>query len=152
MVESYSQTAPSPKFGCLNVHASLLPKYRGAVLIHWSVIKGETQTGVCTMQMDEGMDTGDVLLSQATPISVETTTGDLWHQLSHMGADLMVQTLENLENIVPKKQDHDLATYAPLLKKEDGLIDFSHSLKIFIIWFEVLTLGLVLGVISERND
>lgn len=117
----------APKFGCLNVHASLLPKYRGAAPIHWSVIKGETQTGVCTMQMDEGMDTGDVLLSQATPISVETTTGELWHQLSHMGADLMVQTLENLENIIPKKQDHDLATYAPLLKKEDGLIDFSHS-------------------------
>ena len=117
----------APKYGCLNVHASLLPKYRGAAPIHWSVIKGETQTGVCTMQMDEGMDTGDILLSNATPISSETTTGELWQQLSHMGADLMVKTLENLKSITPQKQDHNLATYAPLLKKEDGFIDFSRS-------------------------
>ena len=117
----------APKYGCINVHASLLPKYRGAAPIHWSIIRGETQTGVCTMQMDEGMDTGDILLSQSTPISNSMTTSELWTQLSQLGAQLMVQTLEQLHDITPQKQNSDLATYAPLLKKEDGLIDFSKS-------------------------
>jgi methionyl-tRNA formyltransferase len=117
----------APKYGCINVHASLLPSYRGAAPIHWSIIKGETHTGVCTMQMDEGMDTGDVLLSEKTTISPITTTGELWHVLSNLGANLLIKTLADLPDITPQKQNSEIATYAPLLKKEDGLIDFSHS-------------------------
>ena len=117
----------APKYGCINVHASLLPKYRGAAPIHWSIIRGETQTGVCTMQMDEGMDTGDILLSQSIAISNTMTTTDLWDQLSKIGAQLMVETLDKLHHIMPQKQNSELASYAPLLKKDDGLIDFSQS-------------------------
>ena len=115
----------APKYGCINVHASLLPKYRGAAPIHWSIIRGETQTGVCTMQMDEGMDTGDILLSESTSIPHTMTTTELWDQLSQLGAQLMVKTLEQFHDITPQKQNSEFASYAPLLKKEDGLIDFS---------------------------
>jgi len=115
----------APKFGCINVHASLLPKYRGAAPIHWAIINGEKETGVCTMKMDEGMDTGDVLLRHATDISATETTAELWDRLANIGAQLLVETLKNLPTISPQKQNHDDATYAPLISKETGRIDWN---------------------------
>ena len=88
-----SDLLEAPRLGCINVHASLLPKYRGAAPIHWAIIEGETKTGVCTMQMDEGMDTGDVLLRRETDIPTEQTTAELWDRLANMGAELLVETL-----------------------------------------------------------
>lgn len=117
----------APTKGCINVHASLLPKYRGAAPIHWSIINGEITTGVCTMQMDEGMDTGDVLLREETPIAANETTAELWDRLANMGANLLVNTLENLETIEPVVQDHDAATYAPLITKDLGRIDWNNT-------------------------
>ena len=115
----------APKRGCINVHASLLPKYRGAAPIHWSIINGERKTGVCTMQMDVGMDTGDILLMRETDIGAEETTGVLWNRLSNMGAELLIETIANLDSITPIKQDDAQATYAPMLEKSDGAIDWS---------------------------
>ena len=117
----------APTLGCINVHASLLPKYRGAAPIHWSIINGDSQTGVCTMQMDEGMDTGDVLLRRATDIHPQETTEMLWARLSNLGADLLIQTLDQLPNITPQAQDHPNATYAPLITKATGAIDWNKS-------------------------
>ena len=115
----------APRLGCINVHASLLPKYRGAAPIHWAVMRGETETGVATMQMDAGLDTGDVLLESRTDIGPDETAGDLWNRLSHMGADLLIRTLNDLDSIAPKPQDHDLATHAPLMTKDVGLVDWA---------------------------
>ena len=117
----------APRLGCINVHASLLPKYRGAAPIHWAVINGETKTGVCTMQMDIGMDTGDILLMRETDIKPEETTGILWNRLSNMGAELLIETIEQIDSITPIKQNDDQATYAPMLEKSDGAIDWSQS-------------------------
>ena len=117
----------APRMGCINVHASLLPKYRGAAPIHWSVINGETETGVCTMQMAEGMDTGAELLSKRCTIEENETTGALWERLSKMGAELLVKTLAELEHITPIQQNHDEATYAPMLQKSDGQIDWTQT-------------------------
>jgi methionyl-tRNA formyltransferase len=117
----------APRLGCINVHASLLPKYRGAAPIHWAVINGESKTGVCTMQMDIGMDTGDVLLKRETPIGPEENTGILWDRLSKMGAKLLIKTIEQLDTISPTQQLHDEATYAPMLEKKDGRIDWNQS-------------------------
>jgi len=113
-----------PKLGCVNVHASLLPKYRGAAPIQWAVIQGETETGVTTMYMDEGMDTGPILLQERTTIEPTETAGQLADRLSIMGAQLLTQTLEVLRkgDLKPRPQDPALATYAPLLKKEHGKI------------------------------
>jgi methionyl-tRNA formyltransferase len=113
-----------PKLGCVNVHASLLPKYRGAAPIQWAVINGETETGVTTMQMDEGMDTGPILLQERTTIEPTETAGQLADRISIMGTRLLIRTLEMLRKgeLKPKPQDPALATYAPLLKKEDGKI------------------------------
>jgi methionyl-tRNA formyltransferase len=137
----------APKLGCINVHASLLPKYRGAAPIHWSVINGEKETGVCTMQMDEGMDTGDVLLRQNIPINPQETTAQLWDRLSLAGADLLIKTLETLPYITPEKQDHALATYAPLITKQTGLIDWSRS----AIEIENLVRGCVSWPVSQTT-
>ena len=115
----------APRLGCINVHASLLPKYRGAAPIHWAVINGEKKTGVCTMQMDVGMDTGDILLVRDTTIEPEENTGVLWTRLSNMGAELLIKTIKNLNTITPIKQNHDEATYAPMLDKKDGAIDWN---------------------------
>jgi methionyl-tRNA formyltransferase len=116
-----------PPYGCINLHASLLPKYRGAAPIAWAIIQGEKETGVTTMKIDAGMDTGEILLERREPIRDDDTTETLSQRLSVIGAELMVETLRKLERgeIVPRPQDSRLATLAPRLKKEDGLIDWS---------------------------
>jgi methionyl-tRNA formyltransferase len=116
-----------PPLGCINLHASLLPKYRGAAPINWAIIRGEKETGVTTMKIDAGMDTGDMLLERREPIRGDDTTETLGARLSVTGADLMIETLRKLERgeVTPRPQNHALATLAPRLKREDGLIDWS---------------------------
>ncbi|MGH7254133.1 MAG: methionyl-tRNA formyltransferase [Nitrospirales bacterium] len=118
-----------PPKGCVNVHGSLLPKYRGAAPIQWAIINGERETGITTMLMDEGMDTGAILLQAPVPIAPDDTAGSLSPTLAEVGARLLIDTLAGLEagRLTPRKQDDGLATMAPLLKKEDGLIDWSLS-------------------------
>ncbi len=115
----------APRHGCINVHASVLPKYRGAAPINWAVVNGESETGVATMQMAEGLDTGDVLLSASTVIEGEETAGDLHDRLSQMGAELAVATLAQLDDLTPKPQDHSAHTLAPLISRSDARIDWS---------------------------
>lgn len=115
----------APRLGCINVHASLLPKYRGAAPIQWAIVNGEDETGVCTQQMAEGLDTGDVLLEARTPIGPDDTGPDLWARLSQMGADLIVETLAHLDTLTPSVQDDGLATHARPLTKEDGVVDWT---------------------------
>ncbi len=112
------------KLGCINLHASLLPKYRGAAPIQWAIARGETVTGVTTMKIDEGLDTGDILLKQEVPIGSSDTTESLSERMSGAGAELMAETLGKLGRgeIQPQPQDHSQATLAPILKKEDGRI------------------------------
>ena len=112
-----------PKLGAINVHASLLPKYRGPAPIHWAVINGEKQTGITTMFMEEGLDTGDILLTETVDIRVNDTAGTLHDRLSEIGADLLIRTLKGIEakTVHPIPQDHSAATYAPMLQKKDGL-------------------------------
>ncbi len=114
-----------PKFGAINVHGSVLPKYRGSAPIQWGIINGEAESGVTTMLLDKGMDTGDILLIEKTPILPDDTAASLYDRLSVIGADLLIKTLDNFENIRPIPQDHGSATYAPMLKKEDGHIRWS---------------------------
>lgn len=118
-----------PRFGNINLHASLLPKYRGAAPVQWAIACGETVTGVTTMRIDPGLDTGDILLQKEVPIAPEDTALTLAPRLAVIGAELMVQTLRGLlaGTIQPLPQDHSRATLAPLLKKEDGLIDFERT-------------------------
>ncbi len=118
-----------PKYGCINIHASLLPKYRGASPIHHCVLNGEKETGVTSMQMDAGLDTGDMLLTEKLPISINDTTLDMFEKLSVLGAKVMLKTIELLEKgeLKPIKQNDELATYAGLLTKEDGLINWNDS-------------------------
>jgi methionyl-tRNA formyltransferase len=132
VVVGYGQIIPQsvidiPPFGIINVHASLLPKYRGAAPIQWAVAHGETRTGVTTMQIDAGLDTGDMLLKAETEIGPEETAVELGGRLAPLGADLLIQTLRGLAagTIRPEKQDAAQATLAPILKKEDGLIDWN---------------------------
>lgn len=114
------------RYGCINVHASLLPKYRGAAPIQWAVIQGEKESGVTTMQMDEGLDTGDILLQKVIPLDKKETGGSLFHKLDREGAALLLKTLEGLQNggISPVKQGETTTEYAKMLKKEMGLIDW----------------------------
>lgn len=118
-----------PPMGCVNVHGSLLPAYRGAAPIQWALIHGDPETGITTMLMDEGMDTGAVLLQQAVPIEPEDTALELGARLAQAGGALLVETLTRLAegSVVPREQDHSRATVAPLLKKEDGVIDWTQS-------------------------
>ena len=119
-----------PRLGCINLHASLLPKYRGAAPIQWAVAMGETVTGNTTMLLEEGLDTGPILLQQQIEIQPEQTAADLFDVLAERGAPLVAQTLAGLAdgNVQPKVQDHALATLAPLLGREDGHLDFaSHT-------------------------
>jgi methionyl-tRNA formyltransferase len=118
---------PISKCGWINLHASLLPKYRGAAPINWAIANGELKTGLTTMRIDVGMDTGDMLLQAETDIEPTETTPELAARLSEMGAALMIETLRGLPDglVTPKKQNNELATYAPLLKKEDGRIDWA---------------------------
>jgi len=115
-----------PPHGCLNVHASLLPKYRGAAPVNWAIIRGETVTGITIMRMDEGLDTGDILLQESLPIGPEETAGELSERLAHLGAALLLEALVKLEAgaLTPTPQSHSEATYAPLLAKEDTWLDW----------------------------
>jgi methionyl-tRNA formyltransferase len=115
-----------PKCGAINIHASLLPKYRGPAPIQWAIINGDSQTGVTTMFMDKGMDTGNVLLTKKEPILPEDTAATLHDRLANSGADLLIKTLKDYgaHKLNPVAQDHSKATYAPLLKKEDGHINW----------------------------
>lgn len=118
-----------PSRGAVNVHASLLPKYRGPAPIQWAIMSGETQTGVTTMLMDVGVDTGDILLNAATAIGPEDTAATLHDRLAGMGADLLVETIGCVwtGDVLPCAQNHTLATFAPMLKKEDGRIQWEQS-------------------------
>lgn len=118
-----------PTLGCVNVHASLLPRYRGAAPIHWSIINGEKETGVTTMLMDAGLDTGDMLLKDKVAITEEMTTEELHDQLMAMGGKLLAETIDGLANgtITPEKQDDSISNYAGMLNKETGHIDWSKS-------------------------
>lgn len=120
-----------PRIGAINIHASLLPKYRGPAPIQWAIINGERETGVTTMFMDKGLDTGDILLSAKTEITPDDTSATLHDRLAVLGADLLVRTLNGFEtkDIKPVPQDHTKATYAPLLKKKDGHIDWEKPAK-----------------------
>jgi len=118
-----------PSKGAVNAHASLLPKYRGAAPIQWAIINGETDTGVTTIRMDDGMDTGDILLSRSVKIGDSDTAETLHDRLSHLSADLMIDTLDRLSHgrLHPVPQDHARATTAPMLAKGDGRIDWRLS-------------------------
>ncbi len=133
VVVAYGQILPPeiihmPVHGCINIHASLLPKYRGAAPINWAIINGENTTGITTMLMDEGMDTGPILLQEDIRIEKDDTAGSLSEKLSITGADLLIETLRDLENgdLKPKPQAGEVS-YAPLLKKTDGLINWSKT-------------------------
>lgn len=131
VVVAYGQILPpavlglAPR-GAVNVHASLLPLYRGAAPIQWAVARGESETGVTTMQLDEGLDTGPILLARATPIGPEETAGELQERLAALGATLLLETLAGLaaDRLQPRPQDHARATLAPILRKEDGRVDW----------------------------
>ena len=120
----------APKYGCLNIHASLLPRWRGAAPIQRAIMAGDTETGVCIMQMDEGLDTGDVLLRRETPITPETTSSDLHDVLATMGADMTLDIIDQIASgyvPVANPQSDDGMTYAKMLSRDDGKIDWSLS-------------------------
>src|SRR5277367_5513294 len=142
IVVAYGRIIPKwmldlPPYGNLNLHASLLPKYRGAAPIQWAVANGEPVTGATTMRIDEGLDTGDMLLQRELPIAPDQTAEAIFPLLAEMGAPLMVETLERLEagTVTAKKQDDALSTLAPILKREDGLVDFARpAMQIYNRW------------------
>ena len=130
VVVAYGRILPptflrAPRLGCVNVHFSLLPNYRGAAPVNWAVVHGERETGVTTMLMDEGLDTGPILLQRPTAIEDGETAPRLLERLSHVGAELLVETLSRFDEIEPRPQDDARATLAPILRREDGLIDWS---------------------------
>jgi methionyl-tRNA formyltransferase len=130
VVVAYGKILPrefldSPKDGCINVHFSLLPKYRGAAPVNWAIVNGEEQTGVTTMKIVEQLDAGPILLQKATKIGERETAPQLMTRLAEMGAQLISETLANLHDIEPKPQTNSEASFAPILKREDGLIDWS---------------------------
>ena len=134
IVTAYGKILPPdflafPKYGCINIHASLLPKYRGASPIHWAVMAGDTETGVTVMQMDEGMDTGDILLVKKLPIPLDATTEEMFERLSALGAKAMLEAIDALEHgtLTATPQNHAEATTVGLLTKEMGKIDWSAS-------------------------
>lgn len=134
VVVAFGQILPEsilnmPKYGCINVHGSLLPKYRGAAPIQWSVINGDTKTGVTTMYMEKGLDTGDMLLKAEFDITSEDTYGTVHDKMCVMGADVLKETLVKIENgtIVREKQDDALSNYAPMISKETGHIDWNKT-------------------------
>ena len=121
-----------PKYGCINIHASLLPAYRGSAPINWVILKGEKETGVTIMQMDAGIDTGDMLLRKAVPIEEKETDETLFDKLSQIGSSLIVEALEKLEKgeLIPEKQDDEKSCYAKMLNKSMGEIDWSESAEV----------------------
>lgn len=131
---AYGQILPKslldiPKYGTINVHGSLLPKYRGAAPIHWAIINGETRTGITTMFTEAGLDTGDMLLKAEIDIPIDMTAGELHDRLSLLGAETLIKTLQALENgtLKREKQDENQATYAPKIEKNTGNIDWSQT-------------------------
>lgn len=120
-----------PKFGCVNIHGSLLPKYRGAAPIQWAVLDGEKETGITTILMDEGIDTGDILLKKTIKIDADETSGSLFDKLMALGAETILETLDELEkgSLTPTKQGESPTAYAKMLTKAMGLIDFTRSAK-----------------------
>lgn len=136
VVAAFGQILPKevldmPKYGCINVHASLLPKYRGASPIQWAILNGDDETGVTTMQMGVGLDDGDILLQKKVPISSEDTGGSLFDKLSKVGADLLIETLHRIEknDIVRIPQDDEKATHVGLIKKDFGILSFDEENK-----------------------
>ncbi len=132
VVAAYGQILPKdilllPKYGCINIHASLLPAYRGAAPINWAVMRGESRTGITIMQMDEGMDTGAILLQESIAIDPRDTAGTLTEKMSQLGAKMIAEALPLVEagSLAPVVQDGSKATLAPILKKEDGLVDWT---------------------------
>jgi methionyl-tRNA formyltransferase len=134
LVVAYGRIIPDwmlelPRFGCINLHGSLLPRYRGAAPIQWAIANGECETGVTTMRLNAGLDTGPMLLAQVVPIAPEETAEDLFESLAAVGAELMVKTLAGLEDgwVSAIEQDHAAATLAPILTREDGKMDFRRT-------------------------
>ena len=130
VVVAYGRILPpaflsAPRKGCINVHFSLLPLYRGAAPVNWAIVRGESVTGVTTMQMDEGLDTGAILLQRETEIGETETATELMERLARLGADLLSETLAHLDEIEARPQSEEKATFAPLLRREDGLIDWA---------------------------
>lgn len=139
VVAAYGQILPSsileiPKYGCLNVHTSLLPKYRGAAPIQWAILNGDSETGVTIMKMDVGMDTGDILSQETTPIRDDDNAQTLHDRLARLGAELLVQTIPDWLSgrIVPRKQSEEQASYARKITKEDGRLDW--KLPARVLW------------------
>ena len=137
VVVAFGQILPKavldvPARGSINIHASLLPRYRGAAPIAWAIIRGETETGITTFQMDPGMDTGDMLLREATPIGPGETAGELTARLAPLGAAVILRTLAALDALTPTPQDHAQATLAPRLKKENGSLRLDEPAKALV--------------------
>jgi methionyl-tRNA formyltransferase len=137
VVVAFGQILPAavlevPRRGSVNVHASLLPRYRGAAPVPWAIIRGERVTGITTFQMDAGMDTGDILLQERTPIGPEETAGELAGRLARFAADVLGRTLEILDALTPRPQDHAAATVAPRLTKKDGWLRFDESARALV--------------------
>ncbi len=132
IVVAYGRILPpsflhAPRRGCINVHFSLLPKYRGAAPVNWAIVRGEAETGVTTMLIDEGLDTGALLLQHATQIGAAETAPQLLARLAETGADLLSTTLAQFDELEPRTQDNEIATHAPVLQREDGLLDWTMS-------------------------
>ncbi|MBR4362995.1 MAG: methionyl-tRNA formyltransferase [Ruminococcus sp.] len=134
VVTAYGQILPKeilelPKYGCVNIHASLLPKYRGAAPINWVLLNGETETGVTSMQMSEGLDTGDMLIKRSTKIGENETYEELYARLSEMGGEVLMDTVAAIEGgtLAPEKQDDSLSCYSPMIRKEMSQLDFSKT-------------------------
>ena len=132
VVVAYGRILPpsflrAPRRGSINVHFSLLPKYRGAAPVNWAIVRGERVSGVTTMLMDEGLDTGPVLLQRPTPVGEDETAPQLLGRLSHDGAELLSETLARLDEIEPRPQRDEEATLAPMLRREDGLVDWARD-------------------------
>lgn len=133
-VTAYGQLLPKeilelPKYGCVNIHASLLPKYRGAAPINWVLLNGEKVTGVTSMQMSEGLDTGDMLIKESVDIGENETYSELYSRLAAIGGKVLMETVKGLEQgtLIPEKQDDALSCYSPMIKKEMSSLDFSKS-------------------------
>lgn len=136
VVTAYGQILPEeilnlPKYGCINIHASLLPAYRGAAPINWCILNGETKTGVTSMQMDKGLDTGDMLLRRETEIGENETYQELYDRLAVMGGEVLADTIKAVEEgtLAPEKQDDSLSCYSPMITKSMSALDFSKSAK-----------------------
>ena len=130
VVVAYGKILPKyildyPKYGCINVHGSILPKLRGSAPIQWAVMNGMEQTGVSIMQLDEGMDTGDVLLVEITDVGSNETAGELFDRLMVLGANALIKAIDNIDTLTPMPQDYTKATHAPMLKKEMAQINFA---------------------------